>query len=154
MKRLLEVIKEFAFGIIMAIAILYLLVMYEAISGAETQTGSKYEPFVVNSTAYCNPAGNKTASGKPTIEGITIAGKKEWLGCVAALYEIREDGNVGDFIGYREFTDTGYGRNSTVYPGHGTIETGETVDIYFSDRETCLRWGERRIYIQIVPGKG
>ena len=111
-------------------------------------------PFVVNSTAYCNPAGNKTADGSDTIEGVTIAGKKEWLGCIAALYEIKEDGNVGDFIGYRTFTDTGYGVDSQLYPGKGTIETGETIDIYFDKYETAKRWGDRKIYVQVIKGEG
>ena len=111
-------------------------------------------PFVVNSTAYCNPAGNKTADGSNTIEGVTIAGKKEWLGCVAALYEIKEDGSIGEFIGYREFTDTGYGVPSNQYQGMGTIESGETIDIFFESREEALQWGNRRIYCQVIPGKG
>lgn len=112
-------------------------------------------PFVVNSTAYCNPAGNKTADGSDTIEGVTIAGKKEWLGCMAALYEIKEDGEIGEFIGYRQFTDTGYGKDSTLYPGMGTIETGETVDIYWGeDRTGAFQYGERKIYIQVIEGKG
>ena len=112
------------------------------------------EPFIVISTAYCNDEGNLTASGRPTVEGLTIAGKKEWIGCAAALYEIDEDGSIGDFIGYREVEDTGYGKPSIEFPGMGTIETGETVDIFISDREACYRWGEHKIYIQIIPGKG
>ena len=146
-------LKEFGFSIIFVLALLAVLIMYEIVDAAEG-TGSKYEPFVVNSTAYCNPHGNLTASGKPTIEGITIAGKEEWLGCVAALYTIREDGGIGEFIGYREFTDTGYGVPSNQYPGMGTIESGETIDIFFSDRSTCLAWGNRRIYVQVVRGEG
>lgn len=148
-----KIVREFGFIMIMIGAILIFLIMYEIVSGAEG-TGSKYEPFIVNSTAYCNTAGNLTASGKPTVEGITIAGKEEWLGCVAALYTIREDGGIGEFIGYREFTDTGYGVPSNQYPGMGTIESGETVDIFFERYEEAMQWGSRRIYCQIIPGKG
>ena len=41
------------------------------------------EPFAVECTAYCDEG--VTASGKPTTEGRTIAGAREWLGCVALL---------------------------------------------------------------------
>lgn len=113
------------------------------------------EPFVVNSTAYCNPNGNPTYSGKPTVEGRTLAGKTAWIGSVAALYEINDDGSIGEFIGYREVEDTGYGKPSINYPGMGTIESGETVDIYWGeDREGAMQYGEQKIYIQIIDGEG
>ena len=67
-----------------------------------------YEPFVVEATGYSNPQGNPTYSGEETIEGITIAGKKEWIGSLIALYSMTDDGKIGEFIGYREVTDTGY----------------------------------------------
>lgn len=112
-----------------------------------------YEPFIVECSAYCYN-GRCTASGKPTIEGVTIAGKREWLGRTAVLYEINDDGGIGEFIGYREFTDTGYGKDSTLYPGYGTIQTGECVDLYFDGRQTALEWGRRKIYIQVINGCG
>ena len=119
---------------------------------AEAQP-NPYEPFIVECSAYCYN-GRCTASGKPTIEGVTIAGKKEWLGRTALLYEVNDDGGIGEFIGYREFTDTGYGKNSTLYPGYGTIQTGECVDLYFDDEQTALEWGRRKIYIQVINGCG
>jgi 3D (Asp-Asp-Asp) domain-containing protein len=112
------------------------------------------EPFIVNSTAYANPAGNPTYSGRPTVEGRTLAGKTEWIGSVAALYEINEDDSIGEFIGYREVEDTGYGVASVKVPGMGTIETGETVDLFIEDREEAIQYGERKIYIQIIDGEG
>ena len=112
-----------------------------------------YEPFIVECSAYCYN-GRCTASGKPTIEGVTIAGKREWLGRTALLYEVNDDGGIGEFIGYREFTDTGYGTDSTLYPGYGTIQTGECVDLYFDDEQTALEWGRRKIYIQVINGCG
>jgi len=112
------------------------------------------EPFVVNSTAYANPAGNPTYSGRPTVEGRTLAGKTEWIGCVAALYEMNDDGTIGEFIGYREVEDTGYGVASINVPGKGTIQTGETVDIFIEDRQEAIQYGERKIYIQIIDGEG
>lgn len=111
-------------------------------------------PFKAEVTAYNNPNGNKTSTGKDTIEGITIAGKPEWAGSVIALYFIDEDGSIGDFYGYREVTDSGYGHDSTIYPGKGTIETGETVDIFFNDYETAKNFGSKQMYIQVIPGVG
>jgi len=119
---------------------------------AEAQV-NPYEPFIVECSAYCYN-GRCTATGKPTIEGVTIAGKKEWLGRTALLYEVNDDGGIGEFIGYREFTDTGYGKDSTLYPGYGTIQTGECVDLYFDDEQTALEWGRRKIYIQVINGCG
>lgn len=113
-----------------------------------------YEPIVVESTGYSNPAGNPTYSGKETIEGITIAAKKEWIGSVVALYTKTQGGGIGDFIGYRQVTDTGYGHDSTVYPGRGTIETGETVDLFFQSTDDAINYGSREVYIQVIPGKG
>jgi len=113
-----------------------------------------YEPFVVEATGYSNPHGNPTYSGEETIEGITIAGKKEWIGSLVALYSMDENGNIGEFFGYREVTDTGYGHNSILYPGKGTIETGETVDIYWENVGDAWDWGSRQVYIQVIPGKG
>lgn len=122
------------------------------LSVAEAQP-NPYEPFIVECSAYCYN-GRCTATGKPTIEGVTIAGKKEWLGRTAVLYEVNDDGGIGEFIGYREFTDTGYGKDSTLYPGYGTIQTGECVDLYFDDEQRALEWGRRKIYIQVINGCG
>lgn len=112
------------------------------------------ELYLVEASAYCNPNGNKTANGSETIDGLTLAAKKEWLGYTAALYFCNEDGSVGELIGYREITDTGYGRDSTLYPGKGTIQTGECVDIYMESRDDCIKWGRRKIYIQLIWAEG
>ena len=109
----------------------------------EQRIGS--EPFVVECTAYCNEG--LTASGSQTIEGLTIAGASEWLGCAAVLYEQDEEGGLGEFIGIYQFTDTGYGRD-------GDILRGETVDLYIPDEAACWQWGRQNVYIQIIDGKG
>lgn len=98
--------------------------------------------YQVEATAYNNPNGNLTASGKPTIEGITVAGPREWLGCTCVLYD--EDMN---FLGFYEFTDTGYGRD-------GDIKRGETIDIYFESYADAINWGRRTVYIQVIDAKG
>lgn len=103
------------------------------------------EPFIVECTAYCDEG--ITASGKQTVDGRTIAGAREWLGCIAVLYEVDEDGSIGDFIGIYEFTDTGYGKD-------GDIPRGETVDIFMKEEAACVEWGRREVYVQIIDGRG
>jgi 3D (Asp-Asp-Asp) domain-containing protein len=100
------------------------------------------EIYRVECTAYDNEEGNLTASGRPTVEGLTMAGAREWLGCTCILY----DENM-NFVGFYEFTDTGYGRD-------GDIERGETIDIYMDSHEEALQWGRRIMYIQIVRSEG
>lgn len=102
-------------------------------------------PFRIECTAYCDDG--VTASGKPTIEGLTIAGAAEWMGCAAVLYEVEPDGIIGSIIGIYQFTDTGYGRD-------GDIPRGETVDIYMPDESDCIEWGRKDVYLQIIDGKG
>ena len=63
------------------------------------------EPFRAECTAYCDSG--ITASGKSTVEGLTLGGAPEWIGCMAVLYEVDTDGTIGDFIGLYEVMDTG-----------------------------------------------
>ena len=70
------------------------------------------EPVKVRCTCYLDTG--TTASGAQTRPNI-MAAKREWIGCVAEVNEINEDGSVGEFIGLFEILDTGYGRET----GHG-----------------------------------
>lgn len=138
-------------SILLFLAILLLLVIcgirkrIEYVQAAELtpeqmiDTGEIYQ---VDCTAYDNQEGILTATGRPTVEGLTMAGAKEWLGCTCILYD--EDMN---FLGFYEFTDTGYGRD-------GDIERGETIDIYIENHEEAVSWGRRTVYIQIVRSEG
>ena len=103
------------------------------------------EPFRAECTAYCDSG--ITASGKPTVEGITLGGAPEWIGCMAVLYEVDDDGTIGDFIGLYEVMDTGWGRD-------GDALRGETVDMFMEDYDACIQWGRRDVYVQIIDGKG
>lgn len=97
----------------------------------------------VNSTAYYNPNGNKTADCSDTIAGFTLAGMSEWLGKGCYIYNVAEDGSVGSCRGYYEFHDTGWGRD-------GDIPRGETVDIYMTTKDECVTYGRQDIYILFV----
>ncbi len=103
------------------------------------------EPFRADCTAYCDSG--ITASGKPTVEGLTLGGAPEWIGCMVVLYEVDDDGTIGDFIGLYEVMDTGWGRD-------GDALRGETVDIFMEDYDACIQWGRRDVYVQIIDGKG
>lgn len=106
------------------------------------------EGLKVSATAYCNPNNNPTCSGEPTIEGVTAAGKRDWLGRKAAIYEVSE--NVLIYYGTRTFTDTGYGRDSEKHPGKGTIQTGEDIDIFFESKQDAKEWGRKTVYIEFL----
>ena len=97
-----------------------------------------------------------TASGIQTRNGI-IAGRKEWLGMAAVLYEIKEDGTLGDFIGYYEFCDTGAGIDTDGDGNGDTIESGNSVDVWQPNMESAIAWTKEHgdyVYMQIVPAVG
>ena len=97
-----------------------------------------------------------TASGIQTRNGI-IAGRKEWLGMAAVLYEVKEDGTLGDFIGYYEFCDTGAGIDTDGDGKGDTIKTGNSVDVWQPSMESARAWVKEHgdyVYMQIVPAVG
>lgn len=119
------------------------------------------EPVKVRCTCYTD--GGLTASGKEVRPGI-MASKPEWIGCVACVNKVNEDGSIGEFIGLYEILDTGYGREtgvgeSRILKGRtlGTIETGETVDIYQPTMHQVDEWISNygdEVYIKLVRGVG
>ena len=119
------------------------------------------EPVKVRCTCYIDDG--ITASGQYVRPGI-MAGKPEWIGCVACVNAVNEDGSIGEFIGYYEILDTGYGAETGVGQSKifsertlGTIETGETVDIYqptmHQAEEWIDQWGDY-VYIKLIKGVG
>ena len=108
----------------------------------------------IRATCYCEHG--LTYSGSYTREGI-IAGRKEDIGAVAAIYEVAEDGGVGDFIGYFEVLDCGAGFD-TDGDGRGdsTIK-GKTVDVFRNDIDGVKSWIRRYgdyVYIKIIHAEG
>lgn len=102
-------------------------------------------PQRVRATCYVQTG--ITKSGQHTREGI-IAGKEEWLGCAALLYQINEDGTMGDLIGIYEFLDTG---------GTKGLKSGTVIDVWAKDMDGVREWistyGDY-VYLQIVPAQG
>lgn len=119
------------------------------------------EPVKIRATCYCDDGA--TASGCNTRYGI-VASKPEYIGCVACVYAIADDGSIGDFIGYFEVLDTGYGREtgkgqSSILQGKslGTIETGETIDFYIPTMHQVEEWMDKYgdfVFIKLYNGKG
>lgn len=119
-----------------------------------TRSASFYkEPAIIRCTCYLDSG--TMASGRTTFDG-AIAGRREWIGKVAALYKI-EDGKIGDFLGYYEFLDTGAGMDSDG-DGYGdTIRDGYSVDIWKPNMSEAKKWIRDNgdyVWMQIIDGKG
>lgn len=143
-------------GILMG-AIIGVLTIPSEVWGAELQPELKS----INVTAYYseNPTGCR---GDRMREGIA-AGRQEWYGKAIVLYK-DEDGKPGELIGVFEILDTGYGRDtgkgeSRVKKGRhlGTIETGQTIDIYRLNYERCkeiMVLTNGKAFYQLIDAEG
>lgn len=128
-------------------------------------------PYLAQVTAYCEP-GKTTATGSHKQEGI-VAASPEWIGAVAAVYKVEDDGSIGAFLGYYPVEDTGYGHtipvegyNSVILKGKkiGTVETGLTLDFRQKSYGACKRWMVEtytgygstysQVWVQIIKGVG
>lgn len=124
-------------------------------------------PCLVDTTAYIE--GTVCCRGVRPRNGI-VAGRPEWYGKGIVVYEaVRDTGGryrIGDILGIFECLDTGYGRStrdgvqSTVRPdkgSRGTIETGETVDVWRDSYSEAVEWMELtggKCFIQVVDADG
>lgn len=112
------------------------------------------ELIKIRATCYCE--NGITYSGNYTHEGI-LAGRKEDIGDVAAIYAVAEDGSVGEFIGYFEFEDCGAGFDTDGDgKGDSTIK-GKTVDIFRNNLSRVKDWirtyGDY-VYIKRIEAEG
>lgn len=140
---------------VVLISVLVIAVHSTAHSAQPIRDWTYYKmPQAVRCTCYIDRG--TTASGIQTREGI-IAGRKEWLGMAAVLYEVKEDGTLGDFIGYYEFCDTGAGMDTDGDGKGDTIKTGNSVDVWQPSMQNARNWIKEHgdyVYMQIVPGVG
>ena len=108
----------------------------------------------IRCTCYIEPG--VTRSGHYTHEGV-IAGRKEDLGKVAALYAVAEDGSVGEFIGYFDFYDTGAGIDTDGDGRGDSIKKGKSVDVFRETMTDAKKWimtyGDY-VYIQYIEAEG
>lgn len=103
------------------------------------------EPTQIRCTCYTLTGTMK--NGKQTHYG-AIAGREEDLGKTAILYDIAENGGVGNLIGIFEFEDTG---------SFHTLKEGTSVDVWRPSLEEAYDWTDSHgdyVYIQIVDSKG
>ena len=79
------------------------------------------------------------------------------MGCAAALYDVNDDGSIGDFIGYYEVLDTGTGID-TDGDGYGdSIINGTSIDVWVPNDEAVREWQQDHgdyIYLYLIPGVG
>lgn len=114
------------------------------------------EPFLIRCTCY-TWTGNQCRNGSWPVEGLSVAGKEEWLGKAIIMYSVAEDGGIGDFIGYFDFTDTGDGIDLDGDGQGETIRNGTSIDVYRDTLEGCYKWIEMYgdyVYIQVVDAAG
>lgn len=104
------------------------------IARADQYTTDYSEPFLIESTAYCH--GEITKDGSKVRAGI-IAAKEEWLGLTAIVYEVAEDGSVGECRGIYEIKDTG---------SDYRLQNGTCIDFYIPDKEAAKSM-EEKMYI-------
>lgn len=125
-----------------------------AMTGSLRSNAVESDLIKIRATCYCESG--ITYSGNYTHEGI-LAGRKEDIGDVAAIYAVAEDGSVGDFIGYFEFEDCGAGFDTDGDgKGDSTIK-GKTVDIFRNNLSRVKDWirtyGDY-IYIKRIEAEG
>lgn len=87
-----------------------------------------------------------TATGSQTVEGRTIAGKREWFNDTLILWRDDGDGVIKpeNYIGTYICEDT----------GGATIQSGACVDVYISDYSRAVQFGSKRVIIQIIESEG
>lgn len=132
---------------------LILTVMLIAGSALNVKAANLEEPFKMYTTAYCQ--GTTTYSGVPVRAGI-CAVKKEWIDKCAIVYKCEPDGSRGDFLGYWECLDTGFGGDADE-DGVGSIEAGKVIDMYFPTLEECRDWmklTDGKVYVQLIDAEG
>lgn len=131
--------------------------------------GDRRIPDKVQCTSYIE-AGRPTCTGSYRMDN-TVAAARQYIGAVAQVYKVDSDGGLGDFLGYYEVNDTGYGAptgtGKSEYPGRkslGTIEAGITIDFrkpgireaneFMKDTFTGEGTTGSQVYVIFEKGKG
>lgn len=138
----------------MLVGILLVMIGLVSLKGLNTNACAPGSLMKIRCTCYTDSG--ITASGEVTRDGI-MAGKREWLGKVAALYRYNADGSVGEFIGYYEFLDTGAGIDTDGDGRGDSIKKGLSVDVWKETDAEVKDWiaeyGDY-VYIEIIDAEG
>lgn len=125
--------------------ILTLTALLVLIIAKPVKADAKVEIVKAIATAY-NIKG-ETATGTQTVEGRTIAGKRDWFGKVLVVWEdpdrsgrIKAENYIGTFI----CEDT----------GGETVSGGQVVDVFMEDYDDCMNFGSKKVIIQIISCDG
>ena len=98
-------------------------------------------PDVKKIRCTCYHSGNFTASGDYPYQGVA-AYRPEDIGKTAYLWEIGEDGEVGNFIGQYDILDT----------GGNAVKKGYVFDVWRMSEEDCRAFSKEHgdyVYIRI-----
>lgn len=99
--------------------------------------------FHIEATAYCNEAGNLTATGTKTTENLTCAFSPKYYGWSADIYE-NDNGKVGKFIGSYIVQDT----------GGDAIKSGKVIDIYMENKTDAINFGRKDVIVFLTKAEG
>lgn len=99
--------------------------------------------FMIEATAYCE-TGNPCADGTWPVEGLTVAGKRAWIGKTILIYE-DAGGVAGELLMIGEIRDTG---------GHPKIKAGKCIDIFMDSESEAINFGRQKVWIELVDAVG
>jgi hypothetical protein len=91
-----------------------------------------------------------------TRDGI-VAGRKEDLYKVAAIYRCDTGDQIGEFIGYFEFRDTGAGIDTDGDGKGDSIKKGLSIDVFKPSMEEAKAWISEYgdyVYVQYIDAEG
>ena len=117
------------------------------------------QPILIRATCYTSEEGAITSSGKPVREN-TIAGKREWQGCIAFLYTYSYEGGqpqIKELIGVYEVIDTGAGIDTDGDGKGDSIIKGSSIDVYQPTLHQAEEWTDiygDYVMMMLVRGKG
>lgn len=122
-----------------------MILLYITLSKLVDAAAAPNPPFKIRCTCYFYNSG-ATAAGTTPQEGLTVAGKPEWIGKGCKLYRVNSDGSKGSLIGFYKFLDT----------GGELIKSGKRIDVYRNDLDSCNDWISKYgdyVYLEIVEGQ-
>ena len=93
----------------------------------------------IEASAYYE--GTTCYDGSEAIAYYSCGMAKEYVGYGVAIY-LRDGNEITEYLGVFKVTDTGN------YP---KIKDGTCVDIRLPDYDSCINFGRRDVYVQLIP---